>query len=34
MIWFGLVGFYAVSTIVAHIIPNSINTYTLNIYDL
>ena len=33
MIWFGLVGFYGISTIVGHLMPN-LYTYRLNIYDL
>ena len=34
MIWFGLVGFYGISTIVGYLLPNNLYTYTLNIYDL
>ena len=33
-IGFGLVGFYAISTIVGYIMPNNLYTYILNIYDL
>ena len=33
-IWFGLVGFYDISTIIGYLIPNPLNTYILNIYDL
>ena len=33
-IWFGLVGFYGISTIVGYLIPNLLYTYILNIYDL
>ena len=33
-IWFGLVGFYGISTIVGYLMPNPLYTYTLNIYDL
>ena len=33
-IWFGLVGFYGISTIVGYLMPNSVYTYILNIYDL
>ena len=32
--WFGLVGFYGISTIVGYIMPNPFCTYILNIYDL
>ena len=34
MIWFGLVGFYGISTIVGYFMPNSLYKYILNIYDL
>ena len=34
MIWFGLVGFYGISTIVGYLMPNPFYTYILNIYDL
>ena len=36
MIWFGLVWFYSISTIVGYLIPNPLYTYIyiLNIYDL
>ena len=34
MIWFGLVGFYGISTIVGHLMPNSLYTYILNIFEL
>ena len=33
-IGFGLVGFYGISTIVGYLMPNSLYTYILNIYDL
>ena len=33
-IWFGLVGFYGISTIVGYLTPNPLYTYILNIYDL
>ena len=33
-IWFGWVGFYGISTIVGHLMPNPLYTYRLNIYDL
>ena len=33
-IWFGLVGFYGISTIVGYLMPNPFYTYILNIYDL
>ena len=33
-IWFGLVGFYGISTIVGYLMPNPFYTYTLDIYDL
>ena len=33
-ILFGLVGFYGVSTIVGYIMPNPLDIYILNIYDL
>ena len=33
-IWFGLVGFYGISTIVCYLMPNPLYTYILNIYDL
>ena len=33
-IWFGLVGFYGISTIVGYSMPNPLYTYILNIYDL
>ena len=29
--WFGLVGFYGISTIVGYLIPNPLYTYILNI---
>ena len=32
--WFGLLGFYGISTIVGYLMPNSIYTDILNIYDL
>ena len=33
-IWFGLIGFYGISTIVGYLIPNPLYTYILDIYDL
>ena len=33
-IWFGLVGFYGISTIVGYLMPNPIYTYILNRHDL
>ena len=33
-IWFVLVGFYGISTIVGYLMPNPLHTYILNIYDL
>ena len=33
-IWFSLVWFYGISTIVGYLMLNPLNTYTLNIYDL
>ena len=32
-IWFGLVEFYGISTIVGYLIPNPLYTYILNIYN-
>ena len=32
--WFGLVGFYGISTIVGYLMPNPLYTYILNICDL
>ena len=32
-IWFGLVGFYGIWTIVGYLTPNPLYTYILNIYD-
>ena len=32
-IWFGLVGFYGISTIVGYLMPNPLYTYILDIYD-
>ena len=32
--WFGLVGFYSISTIVGYLMLNPLYTYVLNIYDL
>ena len=34
MIWFGLVWFYGISTIVGHLMPNLLYTHRSNIYDL
>ncbi len=33
-IWFGLVGFYGISTIVGYLMPNIVFTYILDIYDV
>ena len=33
-IWFGLVGFYGISTIVGYLMPIPLYTYMINIYDL
>ena len=33
-IWFGLVGFYGISTIVGYLMPNPLYIYISNIYDL
>ena len=33
-IWFGLVGFNGISTIVGYLMPNPLYKYILNIYDL
>ena len=33
-IWFGLVWFYSISTVVGYLMPNSFYAYILNIYDL
>ena len=33
-IWFGLVGFYGISTIVGYLMLNPLYTYILNIYNL
>ena len=33
-IWFGLVGFYGISTIGSYLIPNPLYTYISNIYGL
>ena len=32
--WFGLIGFYAISTIVGWLMPNPLYVYRLNICDL
>ena len=34
LVWFGLVGFYGISTIVGYLMPNLLYAYILNIYDL
>ena len=34
MSWFGLVWFYGISTLVDYLMPNSLYTDILNIYDL
>ena len=31
LVWFGLVGFYGISTIVGYLMPNPLYTYILNI---
>ena len=33
-IWFDVAGFYGISTIVGYLMPNPLNTYISNIYDL
>ena len=33
-VWFGLVLFYGISTIVGYLMSNPLYTYILNIYDL
>ena len=33
-IWFGLVGFYGISTIVGYLMPNTLYTYIINIWFL
>ena len=33
-LWFGLVGFYGISTLVGYLMPNPLYTHVLNIYDL
>ena len=33
IIWFGLVWFYSISTIVGYLIPNPLYTYILHIYE-
>ena len=34
MVWFGLIGFYGISTIVGYVIPNPVYTYKVDIDDL
>ena len=34
LVWFGLVWFYGISTIVGYLMPNPLYTYILDIYDL
>ena len=34
LVWFGLVWFYGISTIVDYLMLNPVHTYILNIYDL
>ena len=34
LVWFGLVGFYGISTVVGDLMPNPLYTHILNIYDL
>ena len=29
--WFGLVGFYSISTVIGYLMPNPLYTYILNI---
>ena len=33
MIWFGLVWFYGISTIAGYLMPNTVYTWILDIYD-
>ena len=33
-IWYGLDGFYGISTIVGYLMPNPLYTYILDIYDI
>ena len=33
MIWFDLIWFYGISTIVGYLMPNPVYTYKLNIHD-
>ena len=33
-VWFGLVGFYGISTIVGYLMPNPVYRCIVNIYDL
>ena len=33
-IWFGLVGFYGISTIIGYLMPNPLYTYILNTFGL
>ena len=32
-LWFGMVRFYGISTIVGYLMPNPLYTFILNIYD-
>ena len=34
VVWFGLIGFYGISTHVGNLMLNPVYTYILNIYDL
>ena len=34
LVWFGLVCFHGISTVVCHLIPNPLFTYILGIYGL
>ena len=34
LVWFGLVRFYGISTIVGYLMPNPLYTYILDIYNL
>ena len=34
IVWFGLIWFYSISTIVGYLMPNPLYTYILDIYDL
>ena len=34
MIWFGLIGFYGISTVIGYLMPNPVFIYISNLYDL